>query len=100
MKLKIVSLRKFIRSILIILGIIICISLFINNTSLSHADTKYKTIYVSSGDTLWDIAKEQKKTNSYYENKDIRDIINNIKSVNKLSSSDVSVNQKLVIPCV
>lgn len=100
MKLKIVSLRKFIRSILVILGIIICISLFISNTSFSHADTKYKTIYVSSGDTLWNIAKEQKETNAYYENKDIRDIINNIKSVNKLNSSDVSANQKLIIPCV
>lgn len=100
MRFKIVNLGKFIRSILIILGIIICISLFISNTSFSHADTKYKTIYVANGDTLWDIAKEQKESNSYYEDEDIRDIINNIKSVNKLSNSDVSANQKLIIPYI
>lgn len=100
MKLKIVSLEKFVRSILIILGIIIGISLFISNTSFSHADTKYKTIYVANGDTLWNIAKEQKESNSYYEDKDVRDIINNIKSVNKLNNSDISTNQKLVIPYI
>ena len=98
MKLKIVNLGKFIRSILIILGIIICVSLFINNTSFSHVDTKVKTIYVANGDTLWNIAKEQKENNLYYQNKDVREIINDIKSINKLSNSEVLENQKLVIP--
>lgn len=100
MKLKIVNLSKFIRSILIILGIIMCISLFINTISFSHTDTKYKTIYVSNGDTLWSIAKEEKNTNSYYEDKDVRDIVNNIKQMNKLSNCDLSINQKLVVPYI
>lgn len=100
MKLKIINLSKFIRSILIILGIIICISLFINTISFSHADTKYKTIYVSNGDTLWSIAKEEKNTNTYYEDKDIRDIVNSIKQINKLNNCNLSVNQKIVVPYV
>lgn len=100
MKFKIVNLSKFIRSILVILGIIICISLFISNISFSHTETKYKTIYVSNGDTLWNIAKEEKTSNSYYSNKDVRYIVNNIKGINKLSNCDLSVGQKLVIPSI
>lgn len=98
MKLKIVNFKKFIRSILIILGIILLINLFISNNSFSHGETDYKTIYVANGDTLWSIAKTEKEINAYYENKEIRDIVNSIKTVNKLSNSDISINQELVIP--
>lgn len=100
MNLKIVNVSKLVRSILVILGIIICISLFISNTSFSHKDTQYKTIYVSNGDTLWSIAKDERNSNAFYENKDIRDIIDSIKSLNKLSNSNLSINQKLVIPYI
>lgn len=98
MNLKIVNLPKFIRSILIILGIIVCVNLFISNTTFSHGESNYKTIYVANGDTLWSIAKEEKEINAYYENKDIRDIVSNIKTVNKLSNSDLFANQELIIP--
>ncbi len=100
MKLKIVNLSKFIRSSVIILGIIICVSLFINNISFSHTEKTYKTIYVSNGDTLWSIAKEEKDSNSYYTNKDVRDIVKNIKGINKISNSNLSIGQKLLIPCI
>ena len=100
MKFKIVNLSKFIRSILIILGIIICISLFISNISFSHTETTYKTLYVSNGDTLWSIAKEEKSSNSYYDNRDVRDIVNSIKEINKLNNCDLSVGQKLLVPNV
>lgn len=76
------------------------ISLFISNISFSHGENNYKTIYVSNGDTLWSIAKEEQENNAYYEDKDIREVVNNIKTVNKLNSSDLSSNQKLVIPCI
>ena len=36
----------------------------------------------------------------YYENKDVRDIVNNIKEINKLSNCDLSVGQKLLVPNV
>lgn len=98
MNLKITNLSKFIRGIIIIIGILICISIFVSSTSFSHVDVSYKTIYISNGDTLWDIAKDEKQNNLYYQNKDIRDIISNIKLVNNLSGSDLSTNQSLVIP--
>jgi len=98
MKLKIVNLKKFVRSILIILGIILLLSLCISTKSFSHGETEYKTIYVANGDTLWSIAKNEKEINAYYENKEIREIVNNIKIVNKLSNSDLNTNQELVIP--
>lgn len=100
MKLKIVDLSKFIRSMLIISGIIICISIFANTISFSHVDKKYKTIYAANGDTLWSIAKVEKYSNSYYENKDVRDIVNSIKQINNLSNCELSTNQKLVVPYI
>ncbi len=98
MKLKIVNFSKFIRSIMLIVGIIFIISLFINNKSFSYKENEFKEIYVSNGDTLWSIAKEEKENNPYYKNKDIRDIVNNIKSINKLNSGNLFANQKLIIP--
>lgn len=98
MKLKIVNFSKFIRSIMLIVGIIFIISLFINNKSFSYKENEFKEIYVSNGDTLWSIAKEEKDNNPYYKNKDIRDIVNNIKSINKLNSGNLFANQKLIIP--
>lgn len=100
MNLKIVNVSKFVRSIFIILGISICVALFLSNTSFSHKDTQYKVVYVSNGDTLWSIAKDERNSNAFYENKDIRDIIDSIKSLNKLSNSNLSINQKLVIPYI
>lgn len=100
MNLKITNKMKFIRSILIIAVLIMCISLFITNISFSHGENKYKTIYVSNGDTLWNIAKDEQENNSYYENKTVREIINSIKTTNKLENSDLYTNQKLVIPCI
>ena len=83
---------------MLIVGIIFIISLFINNKSFSYKENEFKEIYVSNGDTLWSIAKEEKENNPYYKNKDIRDIVNNIKSINKLNSRNLFANQKLIIP--
>lgn len=97
-KIKIVNSARFIKSILIILILVGCISLFISSRSFSHTDINYKTVYVSNGDSLWSIAKEEKNNNLYYENKDIRDVVASIKKVNKLGNNDLSVGQKLILP--
>jgi len=60
---RIANVKKFIRSILIIMGIIFCLTLFISKATLSHGETEYKTIYVSEGDTLWNIAKSNQANN-------------------------------------
>ena len=61
---------------------------------------EYSTIIITKGDTLWNIAKSNQKNNGYYKDKDIRYIINDIMKENNLSSSDIIVNQELLIPII
>ena len=97
---KIKNIKKFIRSILIILGIIFAISLTISKATYSHGEKQYKTIYVSEGDTLWTIATLESKNNAYYKDKDVRFIINDILKENNLNNSNINVNQELEIPTI
>lgn len=97
MKLKIVNLKKFILAILTMLAIILSISLFTGNKVLSRVNPEYRTIIVSSGDTLWEIAKIEQQSNEYYKEKDLRYIINDLKSINNLTSSNLFNNQKLLV---
>ena len=61
---------------------------------------QYKSIYVSEGDTLWNIAKENQITNQYYKDKDVRYIINDLMEINNLSNSNIRINQEILIPIV
>ena len=94
---KIRNLSKFIRSVVIILGVIILLSLITNKT-FSHAEKDYKSICIDNGDTLWSIAKMEQDTNSYYKDKDIRYIINDIMEENDLENKNIYANQTLKIP--
>ena len=96
---KIVDAKRFVRSILIVLGIITILSLMLMNTTLSHKEIEYKIIYVSEGDTLWNIAAELQNSN-YYKGKDIRYIIEDIVKINNLDSKSLMANQKLEIPII
>lgn len=98
MKLKIVSFRKFICSIGTLLGVIILLSLIFSNITLSYGEMDYKTVYVIQGDTLWTIAKREQICNPYYEDKDIRDIVYELKKLNHLQESNLYVGQALTIP--
>ena len=89
---KIKNKSKFIRSIVIILGIIIILSL-ITSKSLSHAEKEYKTICVESGDTLWSIAQRYNT-----KNRDIRYVVDDIMRANDLDSTRLHVGDTLVIP--
>jgi len=95
---KIVNLRKFIRSIMILLFLIFGISVFFSKATLSYKQLEYEIICVEHGDTLLKIAEKQKESNEYYKRKDIRDIVYDIKKVNNLNSSDIYVAQELKIP--
>ena len=95
---RIVDKRKFFRIVILIVGIIFFIIFTFNNKSFSNGEIKEKEIYVSGGDTLWSIASEEKSNNLYYENKDIRDIIYEIKKINNIeNNSTLEVGQKIII---
>lgn len=79
MKFKIVNVKRFVSSILVILGLLIGFSFVVSNNTFSHGEVKYKTLYITSGDTLWAIAKEEQNTNEYYDGKDVREIISSVK---------------------
>ena len=94
---KIVNVKKFIRTISILVILILIIILFTNKT-YSKVDTKYKEESIILGDTLWSISQEESKNNKYFENKDIREIVSEIKRINKLDNLDLKEGQKLLIP--
>lgn len=86
--------KKFIRGLLIIIAIV---SIFICKSTLSFNERNYKIIYVSSGETLWEIAENEQKNNGYYKNKDIREVVYSIKNINKLDNSNLYDGQELLI---
>lgn len=94
---KIVNRKKFIRSNLILVILLGTILFFANNT-YSNVETKYKEEYVYSGDTLWSIAQNELENNKYFEGKDIRYVIEELKKVNNLSNSNLTEGDKIRIP--
>lgn len=97
---KIVNKKKFIRSISITIGLVVFIILILINTSFSHTEIVYKKVAIISGDTLWSIAKHEKNNNLYFEDKDIRDIVDEIKFLNNLNSSNLKIGDELNIPII
>lgn len=89
--------KKFIRAILLILTITLGILFLISTSAFSHQELKYKNIAIVEGDTLWDIAENERQNNSYYKGQDIRDIIENIKLINNLKTSNLKSGQTLEI---
>lgn len=92
------NMKRIVKLSIVIVVLSIMILLFIHSTSLSYKNIEYNEIYVCRGDTLWDIAKSEQEDNEYYKGKDVREIIFDIKKVNNLTSSDLNINQKLLIP--
>lgn len=97
MKIKIVNKKKFIRSFILLMGIIIVAILGINNT-YSKTEVSYKEDYIIKGDTLWSIAENEVNTNSYYKNKDIREVMYEIKQLNNIKNENLEIGQKIIIP--
>ena len=98
---KIVNRRKFFRMMFICLGIILFLIMCVSNVSFSKGEIKEKNIYVTNGDTLWTIAREQQKSNNYYADKEIRQIVYEIRKLNKIENdSFLEVGQKLVVKSI
>ncbi len=86
---------KFKRGIIIIIFIVIIV---FAKASYSKQEIHYKVTYVDFGETLWSIAKEEQEINKYYEGKDIRTVINDIKHNNNLKDSNLYEGMELKIP--
>ena len=93
---KIVNKAKFIRSNVILVILISSIVIFATN-AYSNVETKYKEEYVCAGDTLWSIAQEELENNKYFEGKDIRYVVNELKKVNNLANANLNEGDKLKI---
>lgn len=94
---KIVNTKKFIRSLIIIILSCFILSFILTKSSFSYTKVEYKTLYVKDGDTLWNIANSLQNTD-YYRGKDVRFIISDIKEINDLNNSNISINQELKVP--
>ena len=96
---RIKNIGKFIRSVVIMSILLLAGSLLVVNSALSHEELEYKKMYTSQGDTIWTIAKEEKGQNSYYQNKDVRYIVNDLKEINHIEGN-LQVGQEIVIPTI
>lgn len=94
---KIVNKTKFIRTISILI-MLISIVIFFSKNTYSNGEISYKEDYIYAGDTLWSIAKNEIENNKYFENKDIRAVVNELKTVNNFSNSELYEGQKIKIP--
>lgn len=97
MKIKIVNKKKFIRNFSLLIGIFILIILGIT-TTYSKTEISYKEDYIIKGDTLWSIAEKEVNNNDYYKNKDIREVMYEIKQINHMTNENLEIGQKIVIP--
>ena len=98
MKLKIVNMKKFIRSLVIVMiSILFLLFIGLSNT-YSKGEVHYKEQYIYQGDTLWSIAQQEAKENKYYENEDIRNIVAEIRNINNIDNANLKVGQKIQIP--
>lgn len=94
---KIVNKRKFIRSN-IILAILIILMIIFTTKTYSNVSTKYKEEYIYAGDTLWSIAQEELENNKYFEGKDIRYVVSELKNINNLPTATIKEGNKIQIP--
>ena len=98
MKVKIVNIKKFIRSLtIIIIGVIILLFVTLNNT-YSKGKLKYKEEFITYGDTIWRIAEKEARENKYFENTDVRNIAREIESINNIENQILHVGEKILIP--
>ncbi len=86
---------------LVLIVLTVCVILF-SNKNITNADENgesvklnkyYKTITIESGDTLWSIADEYKSGS----NKNTKEFVSELKSMNNLHSDEIMSGQKLLV---
>lgn len=92
------NIKKVILFVMIIILLSICLIIMLGGRTSSYVEKTLKTVYVSHGETLWEIARIESKNNEYYAKHDIRYILKDIKQLNNLNSSNLYPGQELLIP--
>ena len=100
MNLKIVNIKKFLRTFIIMIGIVLTLIIMNFSNTYSKSETKYKEEYIGSGETLWSIAENEVKTNPYYKDADIRKVVYEIKEINNINDSNLIIGQKILISTI
>ena len=95
---KIINKYKFTRAILVLLLIIGVVLWIFNRPSYSNRKKKYKIEYIAKGETLLEIAQKQVEQNMYFKNQDIRNVILEIKTLNQMTTSDITEGMEIKIP--
>ena len=94
---KIVNKKKFIRAMSVLIILISSLIVFAKNT-YSKGEVVYKEDYIYSGDTLWSIAKSEIKNNTYFKNKDIREVVDELEIINNFNNKTLIEGEKIKIP--
>lgn len=81
------------RVILILLLVGIGLVMFNHGKAAEKDSSKYITVTVYPGDTIWSLAAEHKP-----DNIDIRKLIYDIREENKLETANIYPGQQLIIP--
>ena len=63
------------------------------NIASSSSMNQYNCVEVKSGDTLWNIASTYKP-----DNKDVREVVYDICTVNDMQADDLTTGQKILVP--
>ena len=92
------NIKKVVLSLIIIILLAISLIIMLGGKTSSHVEKTLKTVCVSYGETLWEIARIESKNNEYYAKHDIRYIVKDIKQLNNLNSSELFPGQELLIP--
>jgi hypothetical protein len=91
---KIVNKKRFFIAFMVLLAMLLMIfviTVYAFDNSPGNTYT-YREYIVSQGDTLWDISQK------YKGETDIRTYLYDLKKINELNSSDISIGMKLKLP--
>ncbi len=97
-KIKIVDKNRFKRGIVFLLIGIFIMFFILLTPSYSNTEVKYKTKYISRGDTLWKIAQEELENNKYFKDEDVRKVVYEIKKINQLKDNNLLEGIEIKIP--
>ncbi len=85
--------RRFFGTVISTILVICTMMAMIGIPSTSANDGDYIAVTVSAGDSLWSIVSKM------YPDENIRKIVDEIKEINNLDGSCITVGDSLIIPC-